>query len=119
MIDFETAGETFLYWYGTEPRICISEAELVKQILSNKFGFYQKPNIRPSLQTLVGNSIGRANGEQWARRRRILNPAFTLDKLKVLINNLFTPFLTSIIFISPKPHDSIHFLVLLCSFEDL
>ena len=77
------AGETFLCWFGTQPRICISEPELVKQILINKFGFYVKPRTRPSIVTLVGRGLVLINGLDWVKHRRIINPAFSLDKLKV------------------------------------
>ncbi|XP_033140645.1 cytochrome P450 709B1 isoform X2 [Brassica rapa] len=53
-------GETFLYWDGTEPRLCISDPELVKHVLSSK------------------------SGADWVRHRRILNPAFSIDRLKVM-----------------------------------
>ena len=78
------AGETFLYWFGMQPRICISDPEFAKQILSNKFGFYVKPSSRPSVQTLVGNKgLVLISGLDWVKHRRIINPAFPLDKLKV------------------------------------
>lgn len=77
------AGERFLYWYGIEPRICISDVELAKEILSNKFGFYAKPKTRPSIVTMIGEGLAIVNGVEWVRRRRILNPAFSMDKLKV------------------------------------
>ncbi|XP_056845474.1 LOW QUALITY PROTEIN: cytochrome P450 709B2 [Raphanus sativus] len=77
-------GETFLFWQGTEPRIFISDHELVKQILSNKFGFYVKPKTRPEILKLAGNGLVFADGLDWVRHRRILNPAFSMDKLKLL-----------------------------------
>ena len=78
------AGETFLYWFGMQPRICISDPEFAKQILLNKFGFYVKPSSRPSVQTLVGNKgLVLISGLDWVKHRRIINPAFSLDKLKV------------------------------------
>ncbi|KEH43175.1 putative cytochrome P450 [Medicago truncatula] len=81
-------GERFLYWYGTEPRICISDVELAKEILSNKFGFYAKPKTRPSIVTMIGEGLAIVNGVEWVRRRRILNPAFSMDKLKVMISRM-------------------------------
>ena len=50
-------GETFLYWYGMQPRICISDPELVKQTLLSKFDFYVKPTARPSVEKLVGRGL--------------------------------------------------------------
>ncbi|KAK4559557.1 hypothetical protein RGQ29_008682 [Quercus rubra] len=82
-------GETFLYWFGMQPRICISDPELAKQILSNKFGFYVKPSSRPSVQTLLGNKgLVLNSGMDWAKHRRIINPAFSLDKLKVMVKRM-------------------------------
>ncbi|KAI4349823.1 hypothetical protein L6164_010373 [Bauhinia variegata] len=82
-------GETFLYWYGTQPRVCISDPELVKQILSNKFGFFQKQKTRPSVETLIGKEgMVLLNGLEWVKHRRILNPALSMDKLKIMIKRI-------------------------------
>ncbi|KAK6260423.1 Cytochrome P450 - like 6 [Theobroma cacao] len=81
-------GETFLYWHGTDPRLCISDPELAKQILSNKFGYYSKPRARPSVEMLAGKGLALINGLDWVRRRRILNPAFSLDKIKVMVKRM-------------------------------
>ncbi|KAL5068942.1 hypothetical protein RYX36_019829 [Vicia faba] len=81
-------GERFLYWYGTQPRICITDVELAKEILSNKFGFYEKPKVRPSIITLIGDGLVLLSGVDWVKRRRILNPAFSMDKLKVMISRM-------------------------------
>uniref|UniRef100_M4CI76 Cytochrome P450 n=1 Tax=Brassica campestris TaxID=3711 RepID=M4CI76_BRACM len=78
-------GETFLYWNGTEPMLCISDLELVKQILSNKSGFFVKSKIRPELFKLVGmKGLVFVEGVDWVRHRRILNPAFSIDRLKIM-----------------------------------
>ncbi|WJX19738.1 hypothetical protein P8452_09383 [Trifolium repens] len=69
--------------------ICNSDVELVKEILSNKFGFYPKRKARrPSVVTLVGEGLALMEGEEWVRRRRILNPAFSMDKLKIMISRM-------------------------------
>ncbi|XP_010507950.1 PREDICTED: cytochrome P450 709B1-like [Camelina sativa] len=80
-------GETFLYWSGTEPRICISDPELAKQILSSKLGFFVKSQIRPEVIKLVGlKGLVFVEGTDWVRHRRILNPAFSMDRLKNMTN---------------------------------
>ncbi|KAK7278108.1 hypothetical protein RJT34_23133 [Clitoria ternatea] len=81
-------GETFLYWFETRPTVCIHDVELAKEILSNKFGFYAKPKTRPSLLAMIGYGLVLVNGLEWVKRRRILNPAFSMDKLKVMINRM-------------------------------
>ncbi|XP_072980501.1 cytochrome P450 709B2-like isoform X2 [Typha angustifolia] len=81
-------GGTFLYWLGPQPRICITDPEMVKQVLSNKFGFYTKPTMNPSLSALAGKGLVTSEGSDWAVRRRIINPAFTMDKLKMMTKTM-------------------------------
>ncbi|XP_048235561.1 cytochrome P450 709B2 isoform X2 [Ricinus communis] len=83
-------GETILYWHGTRPVICITDPELAKQILSNKFGFYAKPDLSPAILALTGNGVAVVNGLEWVRRRRIVNPAFSVDKIKVMVKSMAT-----------------------------
>ncbi|KAK7269534.1 hypothetical protein RIF29_22265 [Crotalaria pallida] len=82
-------GKIFLHWYGTQPRICIPDAELAKVILSNNFGFYAKDKPRPSIITMLGGrGLGLVAGLEWVKRRRILSPAFSMDKLKIMISRM-------------------------------
>ncbi|OAY48819.1 cytochrome P450 709B2 [Manihot esculenta] len=85
---FSEFGDTLLYWYGTHPRITITNPELAKQILSNKFGFYGRPKTRPILQNLVGYGLILVEGLDWVRHRRVLNPAFSIDKLKIMTKKM-------------------------------
>lgn len=78
-----TPGGTFLYWMGSKPRVCITDAEHVKQVLSNKFGFYPKPKPSGLELAILGRGLFTIDGSDWARHRRIVSPAFTMDKLKV------------------------------------
>ncbi|KAJ4727942.1 putative Cytochrome P450 [Melia azedarach] len=71
-----------------QPRICISDPELAKHVLSNKSGFYVKPKHRPSAEKLAGKGLSVVNGLEWAKRRRTVNPAFTIDKLKVMTRQM-------------------------------
>ncbi|KDP28356.1 hypothetical protein JCGZ_14127 [Jatropha curcas] len=81
-------GETILYWYGTRPVVCIADPELTKQVLSNKFGFYVKPKCSPAIEALTGKGVAIVNGQEWVTRRRIVNPAFSVDKLKVMVKRM-------------------------------
>ncbi|CAN1287894.1 Cytochrome P450 709B1 [Linum perenne] len=80
---FSKYGDTILYWYGLQPRVTVMDPELAKQILSNKLGLFVKTTSasRPSL--LLGKGLVMLDGPVWASRRRILNPAFSMEKLKV------------------------------------
>lgn len=71
-------------WMGTTPRLIIKDPELIKQILSNKLGHFSKPPISPLIRVLNRSGLTILDGEDWARHRRIINPAFHLERLKVL-----------------------------------
>ncbi|CAN8285954.1 unnamed protein product [Cochlearia groenlandica] len=78
-------GEPFLYWNGTEPRICISDPELVKLILTSKLGYFIKGKLRPEFLNLVGNKgLVFIEGVDWVLHRKILNPAFSVDRVKLM-----------------------------------
>ncbi|OMO82301.1 Cytochrome P450 [Corchorus olitorius] len=82
-------GKAFLYWEG-QPAIFICDPELVKEVLSSKFWFYKKPFTSPRIQMFSGKGLASLNGSDWQRHRKILNPAFSMDKLKLMVDNMAT-----------------------------
>ncbi|XP_057865292.2 cytochrome P450 CYP749A22 isoform X1 [Cryptomeria japonica] len=79
-------GRIFVYWLGTQARIVLHDPEMMKQILSNKFGHYEKPDPNFQLKRLFGlYGLASSSGEKWAHQRRLLNPAFHLDSLKSMV----------------------------------
>ncbi|URD80901.1 cytochrome P450 [Musa troglodytarum] len=77
-------GDVILFWFGPKPRLLISDPEMVKQVLANKFGFYHKPEVPSAIWALLGKGLVLVEGSEWARHRRVVNPAFKMDKLKLL-----------------------------------
>ncbi|TVT98165.1 hypothetical protein EJB05_56544, partial [Eragrostis curvula] len=84
----EEHGKTSVTWMGPVPRVTIAEPELVRQVLSNKFGHFEKVGFG-QLQRLLHNGVSTHEGEKWARHRRIVTPAFHLDKLKLSAESEF------------------------------
>lgn len=84
-----STGDVFLFWFGAKPSLFISDPEMVKQVLANKFGFYPKSDVPSAILALLGKGLVLVEGSEWARHRRVVNPAFTMDKLKV---SLLQPF---------------------------
>ncbi|GLJ13558.1 hypothetical protein SUGI_0215300 [Cryptomeria japonica] len=77
----KTYGQNIVYWFGTKPRLYVADPELVKEVLLNKDGHYEKiPNKQLGFEGLV-----RLEGEKWAQHRRIINPAFHVELLKGMI----------------------------------
>ncbi|XP_068660886.1 cytokinin hydroxylase-like [Aristolochia californica] len=77
-------GKRFIYWCGCEPRICLTETEMIKELLSAKYtqisgkSWLQQQNSKH----FIGRGLLMANGEDWYHQRHIVAPAFIGDKLK-------------------------------------
>ncbi|XP_072973255.1 cytochrome P450 CYP72A616-like [Typha angustifolia] len=80
----EENGKICITWHGPNPRVTISDPALVREVLANKFGHFEKPVINP-LTRLFATGLASCEGEKWARHRRILNPAFHHEKLKRML----------------------------------
>ncbi|TKY64782.1 Cytokinin hydroxylase [Spatholobus suberectus] len=76
-------GKRFLYWNGTEPRLCLTETELIKEFLSKYSTVSGKSwQQRQGSKNFIGEGLLMANGEDWYHQRHIVAPAFTGDRLK-------------------------------------
>ncbi|KAF7849515.1 hypothetical protein BT93_L0703 [Corymbia citriodora subsp. variegata] len=70
-------------WIGPTPRVSITNPEQVKEIFS-KINDYLRPNSNP-LVKLLADGLVNHEGEKWARHRKIINPAFHMEKLKLML----------------------------------
>ncbi|MBA0753687.1 hypothetical protein Gogos_021614, partial [Gossypium gossypioides] len=78
-----THKKSFVVWYGTTPRVAIMEPNLIKEVLNNKTGDFPKPEINSFTQLFV-TGLASNNGDKWAKHRKIVNPAFHVEKLKLV-----------------------------------
>ncbi|KAK4483688.1 hypothetical protein RD792_010889, partial [Penstemon davidsonii] len=87
------AGKLSFCWFGTTPRVTVMDPRLIKEVLNNKQGHIQKPKLNPLIKILT-KGLTTLEGEKWAEHRRIINPAFHLEKLKgmipIFVNNSVT-----------------------------
>ncbi|PON41243.1 Cytochrome P450, E-class, group I [Trema orientale] len=77
-------GKVCLSWTETRPRLIIGDSELIRVILADKKGHFVKPPQNPFVD-LLQLGVSTLEGEQWVKRRRLLTPAFHLDKLKGML----------------------------------
>ncbi|GFP79482.1 cytochrome p450 72a15 [Phtheirospermum japonicum] len=77
-------GKVSFSWSGTKPSLIIMDPKLIKEVLTNKQGHIQKPSLN-TLILILTKGLTTLQGEEWAAHRRIINPAFHLDKLKGMI----------------------------------
>ncbi|PKA61055.1 Secologanin synthase [Apostasia shenzhenica] len=68
-------------WFGPYPRVMIMDPEIIKDILSHKSDQLEKPKSNPYGRLLV-SGVAAYVGKKWAKHRRIINPAFHVEKLK-------------------------------------
>ncbi|THF98984.1 hypothetical protein TEA_022306 [Camellia sinensis var. sinensis] len=73
-------GKKCVIWTGTCPTVMIMEPQLIEEILLKNNNF-KKQTPSPTLSLLLSGLAG-YEGEKWAKHRRIMNPAFYLEKLK-------------------------------------
>ncbi|KAM0873628.1 hypothetical protein ACQ4PT_037927 [Festuca glaucescens] len=77
-------GKVSLSWFGPIPKVTITDPDLAKHVLSNKFGHLEKPKF-PALWKLLANGLSNHEGDKWVKHRRLLNPAFNLEKIKCML----------------------------------
>ncbi|XP_019174872.1 PREDICTED: cytochrome P450 734A1 [Ipomoea nil] len=75
-------GKNFLYWFGPVPRLAVAEPGLVKQILLNTDGSFEKTKFNPLSKLLLGEGLVGLSGDKWALHRRITTRAFNLEYVK-------------------------------------
>lgn len=75
------AGKKCFIWLGPKPQVIIMDPELIKEVLSKTY-LYQKPGGNPFAALLV-QGLATYEEDKWAKHRKIINPAFHLEKLKV------------------------------------
>ncbi|KAK4285527.1 hypothetical protein QN277_002216 [Acacia crassicarpa] len=76
-------GKNPFMWIGASPRILITDPVLIKDVM-NKIYDFPKPDTNPVAKLLVTGLVN-YNGDQWAKHRRIINPAFNVEKLKIML----------------------------------
>ncbi|XP_054815421.1 cytochrome P450 72A397-like isoform X2 [Prosopis cineraria] len=77
-------------WIGPEPRIVITDPVLIKDMMNKVYDF-PKPYPNPLLK-LLASGLASHEGDKWAKHRRIINPAFNVEKLKIMLSTFYVSF---------------------------
>ncbi|KAJ6803604.1 cytochrome P450 734A1 [Iris pallida] len=83
-------GRTFLYWFGSRPRLAVADPDAIRAVMTNLDGSFGKVRFNPLSRQLFGEGLVGLKGEDWARRRKLLNPAFNMERVKSWIPEIAT-----------------------------
>lgn len=79
----KSAGKLSFTWFGTIPRVTITDPQQAREVMSNKDGYFVKTKISTRIMKFLIGGVAIVDGEKWVKHRNILNPAFHAEKLKV------------------------------------
>ncbi|KAI3704427.1 hypothetical protein L1987_74647 [Smallanthus sonchifolius] len=82
-IKYHLTGRRSITWMGWNPRVTIMDQELIKDVLT-KSNDFQRIKGNP-LVSLLGKGLITYEGDQWVKHRKLINPAFHVDKLKNMV----------------------------------
>ncbi|KAL6615628.1 hypothetical protein ACP70R_037898 [Stipagrostis hirtigluma subsp. patula] len=77
-------GKISVTWLGPTPRVIVNDPRLVREIMANRSGHFQKRKHK-GIAGQLGRGLVSHEGEKWAAHRKIINPAFHLEKLKKML----------------------------------
>ncbi|XP_031101303.1 cytochrome P450 CYP72A219-like [Ipomoea triloba] len=75
-------GKKCYVWLGPMPMVFIRDPELIKEVL-NKYYLFLKNKDNPLGKKLARGLVS-YDKDQWAKHRRLINPAFYSEKLKLM-----------------------------------
>ncbi|XP_044973877.1 cytochrome P450 734A1-like [Hordeum vulgare subsp. vulgare] len=79
-------GRPFVFWLGPRPQLVVSGPEVAKAVLTDSTGAFEKGSTgsgnNPQSRQLIGEGLVGLTGEKWAHHRRVISPAFNMERVK-------------------------------------
>ncbi|XP_021740749.1 cytochrome P450 CYP72A219-like isoform X1 [Chenopodium quinoa] len=75
-------GDRSFLWNGPTPTVMITKPEEIREIMLKIYDF---PKTSTPLLKRLTNGLVRLEGHKWARERKLLNPAFHMEKIKLMV----------------------------------
>ncbi|KAL9156714.1 hypothetical protein ABFS82_09G096000 [Erythranthe guttata] len=78
-------GSVFLVWFGPTPRLTISDPAMIREIFVLKSEHFEKNESPPLVRKIEGDGLLSLKGQKWAHHRKIIQPTFHTENLKLMI----------------------------------
>ncbi|KAI3519043.1 hypothetical protein L1887_08019 [Cichorium endivia] len=82
-------GKNFIIWMGWKPTVSIMDPDLIKDVFV-KSNDFQKLEPNP-VSKFIATGLVAYEGDQWAKHRKLINPAFHMEKLKEALMSVYIP----------------------------
>ncbi|KAG6426094.1 hypothetical protein SASPL_110308 [Salvia splendens] len=77
-------GKMFLIWFGPTPRLTITDPSIIKEIFFSKSQYFEKYDPPLQVKRIEGDGLLNLKGDKWAHHRRIMQPFFRMENLKLI-----------------------------------
>ncbi|XP_015082504.1 cytochrome P450 CYP72A219-like [Solanum pennellii] len=77
-------GKSSFMWLGPYPTVLITNPEHVKEILTKNYVYLKQTHPNPFAK-LLAQGLVLVEEDKWAKHRKIINPAFHVEKLKHML----------------------------------
>ncbi|XP_006348908.1 cytochrome P450 CYP72A219-like [Solanum tuberosum] len=77
-------GKNSFVWLGPYPIVLITDPEHVKVIFTKNYGYQKQAHPNPFAK-LLAIGLALLEEDKWAKHRKIINPAFHVEKLKHML----------------------------------
>ncbi|KVI05236.1 cytochrome P450 [Cynara cardunculus var. scolymus] len=79
-----TYGKICFTWMGRRPMVHITEPTMIREVLANHYQFRRLRGGNPLIKMLTKGLVD-VEADQWVKHRKIINPAFHIEKLKHMV----------------------------------
>ncbi|KAF0913976.1 hypothetical protein E2562_025387 [Oryza meyeriana var. granulata] len=86
-----TYGKLFVYFYGSEPRLCLTDTALIKEFLSSKYahGTGKSWLQRQGTKHFIGGGVLMDNGARWSNQRHVVRAGVHGRQAQGTVSNTF------------------------------
>ncbi|XP_051147881.1 cytochrome P450 734A1 [Andrographis paniculata] len=78
-------GSMFLVWFGPTARLTVSDPALIREIFLVKQDMFEKNESPLLVRKIEGDGLLSLKGEKWAHHRKVIQPTFHTENLKLMI----------------------------------